>query len=135
MKSFLQELQRDSNIVTVVAKNDFPYKGRGLQPLIEREYWLRVKRTSLQDPALAGRDDFIILHVDVENVDVVATGIGLMIRPRLIRKDRPLRRSTPATPATAAARSFTSRVRIRAVSSTGSGGKKGGRRSWGKHLV
>ena len=63
VKSFLQELQRDSNIVTVVAKNDFPYKGRGLQPLIEREYWLRVKRSSLQDPALAGRDDFIILHV------------------------------------------------------------------------
>jgi len=63
VKSFLQELQRDSNIVTVVARNDFPYKGRGLQPLIEREYWLRVKRSSLKDPALAGRDDFIILHV------------------------------------------------------------------------
>jgi ankyrin repeat protein len=58
VKSFLKELQRDPNVATVFAKNDFQY-----QSLIEREYWLRVKRSSLQDPALAGRDDFIILHV------------------------------------------------------------------------
>lgn len=63
VKSFLKELQRDPNVATVFAKNDFPYKGHGAHALIEREYWLRVKRSSLQDPALAGRDEFIILHV------------------------------------------------------------------------
>ena len=58
VQAFLAELQRNPGIVTVIAMNDFPYHGK-----IEREYWLRVSRTLLQDPSLAGGDDFVILHV------------------------------------------------------------------------
>ena len=64
VQSFLRELQRNPSIVTVIAKNDFPYFGRdSRKPVIEREYWLRVSRASLSDKSLVGRDDFIILHV------------------------------------------------------------------------
>ena len=62
---FLAELQRDPGIATIHARNDFPYTaGNTLtEPLHEREYWLKLSKSNLQNPSLAGRDGYAIMHV------------------------------------------------------------------------
>ena len=65
VKSFLDELKRNPNVVTVHTFSDFPYTAnKSLSvPLIEREYWLNICRENLSKQELARKDGFIILHV------------------------------------------------------------------------
>ena len=67
--ALLAELERDPDIVTFLAYNDFPYKGKYPLPKTEREYWLQISRAKLSAsvlaryPALPGGDDLLIMHV------------------------------------------------------------------------
>ena len=62
VQDLLDELQKNPEIASFCAYNDFRYFGRGLPDAqVEREYWLKISRTT--NTALPGTDGLAILHV------------------------------------------------------------------------
>jgi hypothetical protein len=82
----LQEFERNPEIATIVAYNDFPYTRNNTltPPEIEREYWVKVDRSSLKNHALAGHHSFVIFHVHYKGTWVKSDDQTMFDRKRSI---------------------------------------------------